>query len=175
MTKPEVAELLGFCAALWPTMTVNAQMVAAWTASLASDDPKRVREAAIRHSRTSRFPPTVADICTLTAEATAGNDPEAVLAEIRAAVRRFGWPDEESARQTLSDIANAVVETVGWDNICSSDNPEALRAHILKIAATFRKRVAEGENLKVVGIDTGKGREALPGTLGADLRRMLGR
>ena len=172
MTRSEVAAVLALFAGCYPSLSVTSQMVESWAVVLAKDDGPRVMAAATRLVRQLKFPPTIADLCNAVADVEAGPDAENVLGEILGAVHEHGLAGQKHLN--LSPVAALVVETMGWRNLCDSENPEALRAHVLRIAATFRRRLAEDRNLAAGGLPVPERRAALAaGGLGSDVGALL--
>ena len=65
-------------------------------------------------------------------EPDAGSAADA-LAAVRKAVRIYGYMRGAEALASLPSDAAAVAAAIGWDAICDSENPEALRAHFLRL------------------------------------------
>lgn len=148
MTKTEVGVLLGAIAAQYPTFAVRAETIAGWHRLLEKDDAETVMKALDRilRKRDSGFPPVVGEILH---EAYGADVPSAehVYEEIHNAIQSVGYIRVPE----LSPLSNAVVNTIGWQTLCASENPEANRAHILRIAETFRKRVITGGIAAIAG------------------------
>jgi hypothetical protein len=57
------------------------------------------------------------------------------------AVRRFGWPNEAAAMDSLPAPVQSTVRALGgWSEVCKSENPEALRAHFRQAYSTAAER-----------------------------------
>lgn len=85
--------------------------------------------------------PTVAEIRALAVESgEQGIDPADGLRIVREAVRVFGWPRPSEALASLPPLVRRVVQAIGWDEICSSENPEALRAHFFRLIESVSRR-----------------------------------
>ena len=99
--------------------------------------------------RSSKWPPTIADIAGIMAEYAAKvPDPESVLRAILDACH--SGPRQP---KNLHPVALAVIDAMGWDHIMDSENPEALRAHILRMATTYRRRALQAANLSAAGLE----------------------
>lgn len=155
MTKPEWTEIVAMASGLWPHSPIKPETIEAYfllLQRLASED---VRAALIRIAgdEAARFLPTVGQIIAKVSEAKIQpEDPETILGDILRAVRRHGYmanPNEIG----LSPLARATVHTIGWVAICDSTNPEALRAHILRVASRLRLRAIELESYEALGVE----------------------
>lgn len=148
MTESEVGMLLTVLSATYPSLKVTPEVLTAWHFLLKKDSAGPVMGAVERllRDRVSGFPPTVGDILH---EAYSADVPTAehVYDEIHNAIQSVGYvrvPD-------LSPLSNAVVNTIGWQTLCASENPEANRAHILRIAERYRERVISGGIAAIAG------------------------
>ena len=148
MTEVEVGMLLSVLSTAYPPMKVTPEVVAGWHFLLKKDPPGPVMAALERllRDRVSTFPPAVGEILH---EAYSADVPTAehVYEEIHNAIQSVGYIRVPN----LSPLSNAVVNTIGWQTLCASENPEANRAHILRIAETFRKRVISGGIAAIAG------------------------
>lgn len=152
MTVADIVAQVRILAAAYPRTPVPAETVAVYAVALADVEAGALVDAVARHVRTSPFFPTIAEIRTAVAEAAAAvPDPEAILAEVRAAIgdRGYNRPPRDG---DLSPVALAVIDVVGWQTLCNSDNPEADRAHVLRVAGTLRRRCIEAVNLSSSGL-----------------------
>lgn len=151
MTQPEVAETLGILTGIYPSFRVTPDILKTWSLVLASDNVETVREAVLRLVRTSKFPPTIAEISEAASEGgMAIPDAESILGEVVNAVRDVGYVRVPN----LSPIANAVVTTIGWRTLCDCENWDAMRAHVMRVAATYRRRAIEGGVLALGGMES---------------------
>lgn len=174
MKPSDVVAQVRILAAAYPRSAVSAETCAVYAAGLADLDAAALASAVDRHVRTSPYFPTIADLRTLAAEAQAGvPDAEAILAEVRRAIGDRGY-NRPPAAGDLSPLALAVVDVVGWPTLCESDNPEALRAHVLRVAATLRRRLVEAVNLSSAGLSPAVPCPPLDGRAPAP-RRLAGR
>lgn len=149
MTREEVGEILGLISSVHRTFQVTPDIVDGWFLLLGKDDVEDIRPAVARILRTSKFPPSVAEIVESSAESIlAIPDAESILGEVLNAVRDVGWVRVP----VLSPVANAVVSTIGWRQLCDCDNWDAMRAHVLKVASTFRRRAVEEGSLALGGL-----------------------
>lgn len=104
--------------------------------NLLSDLPvQAVLMAVEKHCICSVYPPTVAEIRTVISEAV---HPDLQLAasdawgEVTRAVRMYGMYQEERALQSLSERTRRVVKSMGWRELCSSEEVDVIRGQFRK-------------------------------------------
>lgn len=92
----------------------------------------------------SAFPPTIADIRKSASE-TKEELPTASDAwgEVIKAIRDYGSYREEDAMNSLSDITRMVVKSIGFRELCYSENQMADRAHFMKMYTAMTDRIAK--------------------------------
>lgn len=155
MKASDVVAEIRKLAAAFPRSPVPAETVAIYAAALCDLEPAQLAGAVAKAILCSPFFPSIAELRTFAAESCAAlPDAESVLGEILEAIRSRGWIDPPKAGE-LSPVAEATVAVVGWDTLCRSENIEADRAHLLRIAATMRKRAVERVNLGSAGLPAG--------------------
>ena len=123
-------------------MLPNPEAMDLWYQEL-KDLPYPVASAALRKwVGTEKWPPSIAEI-----RATAGelvNGPAADWGqgwqEVQQAVRRFGWCREKEAMDSLSPAARTAAQRIGWQDICTSENMETLRAQFRQVFQTEAQR-----------------------------------
>lgn len=145
MNRGEVALLTAVVKAYWPhwqagesreeaEVTVNV-----WLRQLGDIDPDIAAAAVdVLHAEAREFAPTPGIVreraITLRAQALGEAVPDVDQAwhEVQTAVRDRGWyqgPPDEWSHPAVA----FVVSSLGWDELCHSDNPEALRAHFIRL------------------------------------------
>ena len=95
-----------------------------------------------KYMLTNKFPPTVAEIRELASNIVNG-DPltwgeswERALA----AVRKYGSYNKAEALESLDTITRKCVESIGYMELCMSENIMVERAHFQKVFEVFAKR-----------------------------------
>ena len=144
MTRDEFKVLVKGMKAVYaqPTFIPDQDAFQMWFA-LMGDLPYDVCQVAIqKYMLTNKFPPTGAEIRELAASITSG-DPmtwgeswERALA----AVRRFGSYGKVEAMASLDPITRKCVESIGYMELCMSENIMVERAHYQKIFEVYSKR-----------------------------------
>ena len=158
MKASEFYEIMAFIRGLFPRQPISEETIVAYELALAGYSAGDLKAAALVHSKTSDFFPTVSALSTIIAEnALKLPSAEAMVSNILNKVRTDGYtspPPGGTVR--LSDVEAVVVETFGYSNLCLSENPDATRAHLLKLAASYRKDAITQETLRPLGLSAGR-------------------
>jgi hypothetical protein len=144
MTRDEFKILVKGLKAVYaqPTFIPDADAFNMWY-SLMGDLPYDVCSVAIqKHMLTNKFPPTVAEIREMSSkvvngdELTWGESWERALS----AVRKYGSYNKGAALDSLDPLTRKCVESVGYTELCMSENIMVERAHFQKIFDVYAKR-----------------------------------
>lgn len=97
------------------------------------------------------YPPTIADIRKSVAETIQAPVLDAATAwgEVRDAIRRYGFYRKEEALKSLSFLTRKVVQGIGWQELCLSENQMADRAHFIKMFESIAQREKQERMLAV--------------------------
>ncbi|MHC1762112.1 MAG: replicative helicase loader/inhibitor [Negativicutes bacterium] len=156
MTRQEVCALVALASSSYPTMQSRdpRPIVEAWALMLADLDAVVAKAAIIKVRRESKFFPSVAQLVAAAAEL----DPR--LAKLPTTAE--AWEEVESLIQTVGpyrapeyscDTVKRAVRAIGWQHLCMGENPEADRAHFLRLYESMRSRYREDrENEKVLAL-----------------------
>ena len=146
MNEDEVAVLLTYVAETWPHYVLPTRReqletrLLVWRDHLGDLDAGLVRAAiADCDDDHAPSPKQLREMALRLAGAPLPPDADVAVAEIQTAVRRLGWnggPPEWSH----PSIGDTVQAFGGWMELCESRNPEATRAHLLKLYATAAGR-----------------------------------
>lgn len=159
MKQIEAVQLVGVLAAAYPNFPVSEATIQVYAAALGDLETSAAVRAAEELVATSRFFPTVAEIRAAAAERTMGlPTPEEALGLVLGEVRRCGIYGRP--RFDCPVVAEAV-RVVGFRNICTSDNPEALRAHFFRVYGAYRDREIREASVGGLSLSSG-GFSALP-------------
>ena len=144
MTREEFKILVKGMKAVYaqPTFIPDQDAFNMWYA-LMGDLPYDVCAMAIKkYMLTNKFPPTVAEIREMATNIVSG-DPltwgeswERALA----AVRKYGSYNKADALNSLDPITRKCVESIGYMELCMSENIMVERAHYQKVFEVFAKR-----------------------------------
>ncbi len=132
MTKNETIKLLSLTTANFPGMQEKdlKPTLLLWEKMLV-DIPYQLAEMAlIKVLTTAKFFPTIAEIREAITEITTPDRPSPMEAweQVRKAIREYGYYREEQALVSLPPVTRDVVKSLGWKEICLSENPEIIRA-----------------------------------------------
>lgn len=117
---------------------------------LLQDIPYEVCRVAVqKHMMLNKFPPTVAEIRELAATAVNGRAMTwgESWEKARTAIRRYGSYNQTEALNSLDPVTRKCVESMGYKNLCFSENEMADRAHYQRLFEVFSKREQEDRQL----------------------------
>lgn len=91
---------------------------------------------------TGKFPPTIADIREKYAEISQRRTEswDEAWGTVLMAIRKYGYPREEEALESLSERTRNVVKRFGWQNLCASEKIEVERSNFRDAYNTEAKR-----------------------------------
>ena len=154
MTRQEIIALAALASSSYPAMQGRdpEPIVDAWSVMLADLDPLIAKAAIIKVCRQSPFFPGVSQIVAAAEELDPRCDklPTAAEAweEVIGLIQTFG---PYRAPIYSCDTVKRAVRAIGWLQLCMSENPEADRAHFLRLYDSMRSRWRETrENEKVL-------------------------
>ena len=144
MTRDEFKVLVKGMKAVFsqPTFIPDQDAFNMWFA-LVGDLPYEVCSVAIKkYMLTNKFPPTVAEIRELASNVVNGDQLNWGEAWERAmtAVRRYGSYNQVEAMNSLDPLTRKCVDSIGFMQLCMSENIMVERAHFQKIFEIFAKR-----------------------------------
>ena len=127
------------------TLFPNEAATEMWYGFLKDIDYHTASAAVQKWISTNKWSPTVADIRQLSSEITMGAAPDwgEGYAEMRKAIGRYGYMNEDEALESLSEITRATVKRMGWMNICMSENEDTQRANFRMIFEEVARRKRE--------------------------------
>ena len=171
MNRQEVCALVALASSSYPVMQTRdpRPIVEAWALMLSDLDAVVAKAAIIKVCRDSKFFPSVAQIVAAANELDPRNERLPTAAE--------AWEEVERLIQSLGpyrapkyscDTVKRAVRAIGWLQLCLGENPEADRAHFLRLYESMRSRHREDrENEKVLELSgMGEVVRALTGKLG---------
>lgn len=173
MNRSELSEILALMDALRLTnapKSIDTKTLEAWFLVLSDLRAEDVRDAVRRLVMTSKWWPAPSEIRSDVTRSRLGiGDAADVLDEILHAIRDRGYTKPPRAGD-ISSVALAVCDTLGWRTICDSENPEALRAHVLRVAERFVEKAVVTGNLAAAGLLPA----SPPGSVNRHLPAMVG-
>ena len=144
MTRDEFKVLVKGMKAVYaqPTFIPDQDAFNMWYA-LIGDLPYEVCSISIKkYMLTNKFPPTVAEIREMAANVVNGDPLTWGESWERAlnSVRKYGSYNKQAALDSLDPITRKCVESIGYMQLCMSENIMVERAHYQKIFEVFAKR-----------------------------------
>lgn len=138
MTKQEFGRLVAVIRGVYrdDKFLANSESAQVWYQLLKDIDYERAKAAVVKHSLTSRWTPTIAELREQIADIQADiSDWSDGWQEVLTAVRRFGYMNESEAMEWMSPMTREVTKRLGWKQICESgtDGLTALRANFRMI------------------------------------------
>lgn len=148
MTKSEFAVIGAAIRTVfpWARLLENEQAMDIWYKKL-SDIPIEVLAVVVdRWLETRNQPPTIADLRAEAARITNGETPIWTdgWEQVRKAINTYGYMQKEKALKSMDDLTAATVERLGWQQICESENVDAIRANFRMTYEILAKRREEG-------------------------------
>lgn len=120
----------------------NAQAMELWFREL-QDVPYQVAEATLRKwVATNKWSPSIAEIREM-AVTVCNGDPLTFgesWERVRTAIRRFGYYRPQEAMDSLDPLTRRCVESLGFRELCMSENEVADRANFRMVFETMQKR-----------------------------------
>jgi len=132
MNRTEIASLLAICSAAYPHVNVTVETATVYAEMLADLPNEDARRAVRRLLATSQFFPSIAAIreATLAVSQPAVPTPANAWSEVMLKMKEVG----HNGRPEWSHPSVAVaVATLGWWDLCMSDNQAVSRAHFWKV------------------------------------------
>jgi len=141
VTEQEFMKIAAAIKTSYPAVNDKASMNI-WYMMLSDIDYQICQNAVLELISTLKFPPTIAEIrekCSMLTSLPVKDWGEA-WEEVLMAIRRFGYPQELEAMNSLDDLTRKCVKRIGYQNICMSDNISADRANFRMIYETEAQR-----------------------------------
>ena len=144
MTKQEFSTLAMAIKTYYPKENIlpNQQAMELWYREL-HDIPFPVAEAALRKwVNTNKWSPSIAEIRAMTVNVVEGEQMtwgESWEKAVKA-IRRFGSYNPREALESLDPLTRRCVESLGYRELCISENPMADRANFRMVFETLDKR-----------------------------------
>ena len=144
MTSKEFGVLANVLKTIYPKENLFAtdEATEIWYGFLKDLDYKVASAAVQKWISTNKWSPTIADIRQIALEATVGEIPDwgNGWMQVKRAISRYGHPHPELAMESFDDITRAVVERLGFINLCMSEDEDHDRANFRMIYEEVAKR-----------------------------------
>ena len=171
MTRQETLALVALASSSYPSMQNRdpRPIVEAWALMLSDIEAGLAKAAIIKVCRESQFFPSVAQVVAATNELDPRNEKLPTAAEAWEEVSRLIQSvGPYRAPKYSCDTVMRAARAIGWLQLCMGENPEADRAHFLRLYESMRSRCREDrENEKVLELSgMGEVVRALAGRMG---------
>ena len=150
MNKHETATMLAYLSAAYPQVVVTKDTARVFHEVLSGLEHNKVMEACREIVRESSFFPSAAEVLKSVARTQGVLSPTATAAwnDVLRQVTRHGMQGTpEFAHATIA----AVVQSIGWRNICMSENQEVLRSNFLKMYEEAARQIDRTRLAEVAG------------------------
>lgn len=129
----------------WANLFPNPDAVEIWYRKL-GDIPYDVMAAVVnRWIETKTQPPTIAALRQEADIVVNGVPPTWAdgWEQVQKAIGRFGYMQREAALASMDEVTQETVKRIGWQQICESENVDALRANFRMVYETLSRRAQE--------------------------------
>lgn len=151
LSSSDIAKILAPVWVQFPRRENKREHIALWHRLFRNVPYRALERAVILCLAHSKFEPTVADVREMLVEMQGRRiEPVQAFGLLRRAVQRFGYYQEERAMKALPSNVAQAARSMGWKEICMSENPEALRAHFMKAFEGVQKRGELQKTIKAV-------------------------
>jgi hypothetical protein len=150
MTRTETIKLFAIFTAAYPRFDTfqNPQalkpVIELWTEMLADVPYPIVEAAAKKLILESPFPPTISDmrkqIVDITTDPADRIDGASAWGEVVQAIREYGYYRAEEALASMSPRVAKVARMIGWQEICTCEEPGVIRGQFIKMYDTYAAR-----------------------------------
>ena len=172
MSPQQALELADGLFAHYPSVRPTELMRAAYASALEAMDREVAQAAIIRLTRTSKWCPSVAELCAAVVANVRGErrSGEEAYAELMAAVRRYGRSYGEGAPQFADPLIERCIGVWGsWNDLCNS--PENDPSGRMRFVQLYDQLAARGDRDLVLPPGMRRHRELEQGQRERDKRR----
>lgn len=130
----------------WANLFPSQEAVEIWYRKL-GDIPYDVMTAVVnRWIETKTSPPTIAALRAEADIVVNGLPPTWAdgWEQVQKAIGRYGYMQREAALASMDEVTAETVRRIGWQQICESENVDALRANFRMVYETMSRRAQEG-------------------------------
>lgn len=130
----------------WANLFPTKEAIDIWYRKL-RDIPYEVMSAVVnRWIDTRSSPPTIADLRAEADVVVNGLPPTWAdgWEQVQKAIGRYGYMQREAALASMDEVTRETVQRIGWQQICESENVDALRANFRMVYETMSRRMQEG-------------------------------
>lgn len=145
-----MTRILGVIAAAYPAFKIdNVMQVKIWHESLKDYDYEQIKMAVQKHILENKWPPSIAEVregvVNVTTEALP--DKDQAWDQALEAMQKYGVYRASDAMASMHPVVAKAAKSMGWREMCHSDNIGVVRGQFLKIYETMQKREHEDKIL----------------------------
>lgn len=173
MDRVETGKLLTIMSAAWPAFEVDKAKHAIWHEMLADVEFGVAQVALKKLILESPYTPSIADVRrqVVGIMTPPGNqmEPAEAWGAVLQAVHQWGYYREAEALGSLPDRVARVAKMVGWQDLCTSEEPDVVRAQFMRMYDQIRQRdnrvalLPQALKAEIKALSEGMGLRALPG------------
>lgn len=121
-----------------------------WYKLLQDIDYDIAQNAVTEHISTNKFPPSIAEIREKCTKRYGKGIPDWGTAweSVLKAIRKYGWPEELKALESMDDLTRKCVKRLGYQNLCGSENFMADRANFRMLYEELAVEVRTDQQLQ---------------------------
>ena len=126
-----------------PVSTNDFEKIMLWQEMMSDLDYELANIAIKKHIAEEVYQPTIASIRKSVASIKSPQNQitaDDAWGEIKRAIKRFGYYQEENAFDSMSPITRKIAKNMNWKEICLSENQMADRAHFMKMFEVRKDR-----------------------------------
>lgn len=123
MTKQEFAVFIATINTAYPKCDlITPVQTTLWYELLGHIDFETAKTTLKKYILSNKFPPTIAELNAIATDLTAEHIPDSDEAwgEVTRAIRKYGYPNERKALDSMSETVRKTVERIGFQTICQS-------------------------------------------------------
>lgn len=127
-------------------ITNDKEKLSLWHELIGKDTEEVIFMLAIKkYIINNEFPPTIAGIKKEVSNIITASDPDVTEAwnEVQKSIRRYGMYRETEALESLSEDTRNIVKAIGFQNLCTSVDHMADRAHFIRLFESRSKKKHE--------------------------------
>ena len=145
MDKKEMIKIFSIFNVCYPKFMESGKeeiMLNVWHELLKEYPYELVMLSSQKHIKSSKFAPTIHDIIDGISEYENIGKIDAITAwgMVVRAIRNYGYYRQVEALNSMPEDVAKIVENMGWQNLCMSENDMADRAHFTKAYEAYNKR-----------------------------------
>lgn len=127
----------------------NEEAVLLWYDALSDLDYNVVMVALKKWAMTQKFSPQISDLRSISASVANERIPDwdEAWADVTKAISYYGYYRQDEALEMMDELTLKAVKTLGYRELCMSENPMADRAQFQRVYENLAKRKREDEQI----------------------------